>query len=315
MAEQPNFTENMNLGGEGFSKFQNSQVVSGSKDFLMSNTLIAKIAFLLLVIIGFFIVFRMATQLIMWIYSPSPEPYLITCRRDGKETKNIPVDPSIKNSVPILRSINEKEGIEFTWSIWLFIDKPHEAPNSGTKYYHIFSKGTKGILSREKNFDAAPGLYIKSIKTDNGNNNNLENSLVAVMNTYKGLGDGGGLIDENVVIKNIPIRKWFHVALRLENKNFDSYVNGILHTRKVLKSLPRQNYGDVHVSEKGKIIGGTSTTTEYGFSGELSSLRYFNSALNPVEISNIVKVGPNMCTDESAQEYPPYFSDNWYDIR
>ena len=51
------------------------------------------------------------------------------------------------------------------------------------------------------------------------------------MNT--GLGDAGGLIDENVIIKNIPIRKWFHVALRLENKNFDSYVNGILHTKSI----------------------------------------------------------------------------------
>ena len=85
--------------------------------------------------------------------------------------------------------------------------------------------------------------------------------------------------------------------------------------RKVLKSLPRQNYGDVHVSGKSKIMNSTEKTRDYGFSGELSSLRYFNSALNPVEISNIVKVGPNMCTDESAQEYPPYFSDNWYDIR
>ena len=37
MAEQPNFTENMNLGGEGFSKFQNAQVVSGSKDFLRGS--------------------------------------------------------------------------------------------------------------------------------------------------------------------------------------------------------------------------------------------------------------------------------------
>ena len=138
------------------------------------------------------------------------------------------------------------------------------------------------------------------------------------MNTYKG--ESGENLFNNlelgVEVDNIPIRKWFHVALRVENRNFDVYVNGVLYKRKILGSLPRQNYGDVHLSQEGRVKGAGSAESSgiYGFNGELSSLRYFNSALNPVEISNIVRVGPNMCTDEANAEYPPYFSSRWYNI-
>ena len=139
----------------------------------------------------------------------------------------------------------------------------------------------------------------------------LTNSLVAVTNTFRGntasVAEGGldGL-EKTTIIKHIPIRKWIHVAIRVENKNFDVYVNGVLSNRRVLDSLPRQNYGNIYLGQR------DSKNTDYGFQGEISSLRYFNSALNPVELSNIVKVGPNMCADDSSAQYPPYFSHKWY---
>ena len=42
-----------------FSDFSSKDMVSGSKDFLESNSWIAKLAFLLMVIIGFVILFRL----------------------------------------------------------------------------------------------------------------------------------------------------------------------------------------------------------------------------------------------------------------
>lgn len=327
MAANVDFAEGFNTN-LGTAQFGDNKYVSGSKEFLMSNTIIAKVSFLLLVIIGFFIILRLAIQLILWFSKPNPDPYLVTCRRDGSLSKNIPVDPSVKNSIPILRSKDEREGIEFTWSTWLFIDKVHPAsttPGSeAVAYYHIFSKGSKsnesGVLGKH-NTDAGPGLYLKSKMgagtsttvdgTTTTTRGDFKNSLYAIMNTYSGetVNSDFDKIEDGIEIENIPIRKWFHVALRIENKNFDVYVNGILYKRKVLSSLPRQNYGDVHISQLSD--GGNGMN---GFNGEISSLRYFNSALNPVEINNIVKVGPNMCTDDEAAEYPPYFSSRWYKI-
>lgn len=318
MSQSVSFTEGINNSmGQGFSNYGSSNFVSGSKDFLMSNTIVAKLAFLLLVIIGFVLCLRLSTQIILWLHKPDPNPYVVTCRRDGQLTKVIPGDPKIKNSIPILRSKNEREGVEFTWSLWIYIDKAHTPSESGSdRYYHVFHKGTKGsrgILGLQ-NHDAGPGLYIKSTKNTSGGNTELKNSLVAVMNTFSGQIENDLKVDGETVIEDIPIRKWFHVALRVEQRNFDVYVNGVLYKRRVLPSLPRQNYGDIHLAQSDMCDSGNGCGNEQGFQGELSSLRYFNNALNPVEIGNIVKVGPNMCADDSDAQYPPYFSTRWYNL-
>ena len=53
-----------------FSDFSSKDMVSGSKDFLESNSWIAKLAFLLMVVIGFVILFRLMISFITWIFSP-----------------------------------------------------------------------------------------------------------------------------------------------------------------------------------------------------------------------------------------------------
>lgn len=318
MSQSVSFTDGFNNSmGQGFSNYNSTKFVDGGKEFLMSNTIVAKLAFLLLVIIGFVLCLRIVTQFIIWYHKPNPNPYLVTCRRDGQLTTVVPVDPKVSGSVPILRSKDERKGIEFTWSLWVFVDKPHSPSETDSdRYYHIFhkgTKGTKGILGLQ-NHDAGPGLYIKSSKSTAVGNTSLKNSLVAVMNTFSGEASDNLKVDGETIIENIPLRKWFHVAMRVEQKTFDVYVNGVLYKRRVLPSLPRQNYGDVHIAQADMCDGGNGCGNENGFQGEISSLRYFNSALNPVEIANIVKVGPNMCTDDTAAQYPPYFSPKWYSL-
>ena len=40
---------------------------------------------------------------------------------NGNENITISQDPQKSNSVTILRSNNEDSGMEFTWSVWLYI--------------------------------------------------------------------------------------------------------------------------------------------------------------------------------------------------
>ena len=292
--------------GQGFSNFGSKSALDGSKEFLMSNTLVAKLAFLLLVMIVFFLLLRIMIQIIVWWNQPDPNPYLVTCRRDGERSMEISSNPKMVDSVPILRSKDERAGTEFTWSLWVFVKSPHHAEKGHPAYYHVFHKGTKattGVLSKI-NHDVAPGLYIKAEQDGEGN---IRNSLVSVINTFKGgLGKNFDGLEKETVLENIPFGKWIHVAIRIENKNFDTYINGILAKRRALQSLPRQNYGNTHISQAGSLDGAV------GFKGEISSLRYFNSALNPVEINSITNSGPNMCADDSTKQYPPYFSQRWY---
>ena len=301
------FTEGFNNPmGQGFSNFGQGSMVSGSKDFLMSNTLVAKLAFLLLVMIVFFILLRLIIQGIVWWNQDNPNPFIVACRRDGDRQGRFSSNPKIANSIPILRSFNEKEGLEFTWSLWMYVKKPHLATGQGptkTTYYHIFHKGNvsgNGYLSA-RTHNVAPGLYIEAKK----DGDRPENNLVAIINTFKGEGTE---LEKSTVIKSIPFGKWMHIAIVVKHKNFDVYVNGQLASRRVLKSLPMQNYGDTYISQKGH------GTEEYGFNGEISALRYFNSALNPVEIASISRSGPNMCSDSSKPGPPPYFSNRWYTV-
>ena len=145
------------LSQSGFKDFSSASVVEGSKDFLESNSWVAKIAFLLMVIIGFAVLFRLMVALISWLFSPSGKVVLVDGYINGSDSTIISQNPDIKKSITVVRSINEKTGIEFTWSVWLFFN----GFTSDTKYHHVFNKGNKepnsdGIVSPNN----APGLYI-----------------------------------------------------------------------------------------------------------------------------------------------------------
>ena len=63
-----------NTGAGVFSRFRNSNFVQGSKDFLSSNSLVAKVAFLILVVIGFVFLLRLGASFLTWLFSPSQNP-------------------------------------------------------------------------------------------------------------------------------------------------------------------------------------------------------------------------------------------------
>ena len=131
-----------------FGKFRNNRVVGGTSDFLQSNSLVAKVCFLILVIIIFIIAVKLGTRFLQWVVTPTGSPILINGLRDGKKMAIIEQDPRIPGSIPIQRSVNEREGIEFTWSVWLFLD--HFLVFSFTYYFwnqiNCFCKaGPKGL--------------------------------------------------------------------------------------------------------------------------------------------------------------------------
>ena len=61
-----------------FSRFSSNKYVSGTRAFLESNSIVAKFAFLLLVLVVFIVLLRFGTYLIEWAFSPSNTPVLIT---------------------------------------------------------------------------------------------------------------------------------------------------------------------------------------------------------------------------------------------
>ena len=260
--------------------------MESAKEFLESNSLVAKFAFLIMILIVFVLFLRIGTSFLGWLFSPSQTPFLIKGMIDGRQMKIIPQDPSARGAIPILRSRNDKGGLCFTWSIWLFVA---DLQKGGLQ--HVFHKGCSNAVGGNGVFSiSAPGLYLGP--------SDVDNSLLVVMNTFDN-------INEHVVVPDFPMNKWMNVIIRVDEQLvLDVYMNGKLARRHQLSSVPLQNYDDVCMGMNG------------GFSGYSSCLRYFNYAIGTREIQNIVTSGP--CTnllDSSLlgrENMPRYLSLRWF---
>ena len=295
-SDYPSSSSSSGPSSSYFSKFTSpfgSSGVSSSKDFLESNTFIAKIAFLLLVIILFFILLRISIALLSWLLAPSQNMTLLNGMADATLPIVITQDPTSTTSMPIIRSTNQIFGMEFTWSIWMFI-KPVQ-PSTTSPMQHVFSKGagSNGICDiKMKQFsNNAPGLYLMDT-----------NTLYILMDTVNKPACIPGMGDD-IEIPNMPINKWFNVVIRLTNDTLDVYINGRLTKRLVMTSVPNQNYDDVYICSGG------------GFNGYVSDLKYFNSSIGTTQINALVSNGPNTSINSSnlKNNIPPYLSIDWYD--
>jgi hypothetical protein len=247
----------------GFNAFTVNKGSPGAKEFFQSNSLVAKFAFLLLVLVAFVFLLKIGINVITWLFSPNESPKLINGMIDAKQTLHFPQDPSSNGAVTIYRSVNTKDGIEFTWSVWIFISDLQY--NQG-KFKNIFYKGNYNINPDGLNFpNNAPGLYIAP----------NTNELIVIMNTFN-------TINEDVTIPDIPLNKWVNVIIRCQGVILDVFINGIISRSLQLSGVPKQNYGDVYVSANG------------GFSGYTSNLWYYNYALGTAAIQNIANQGPNL---------------------
>ena len=65
--------------------FSNKSVVDAGKEFLDSNSLLAKFAFLVLVFIVFMVILKIAVAILGYFLSPSRSPYLVKGYVNGNE--------------------------------------------------------------------------------------------------------------------------------------------------------------------------------------------------------------------------------------
>jgi hypothetical protein len=272
-----------------FSSFTSNSYSNSTKEFFESNSLVAKIAFLLLVLFVFSILLRLGIGILGYFLGTEDSPKIINGMVDAKTQLVIPQNPQDSTAVTISRSVNATEGIEFTWSCWIYIN---DLVYQSGKYRCVFYKGNDFYknpdgTSQGLNFpNNAPGLYIAPNTND----------LVVFMNTFK-------VINEQVTITDVPLNKWVNIIIRCQNTTLDVYVNGTVAKSLKLRGVPKQNYGNIFVAADG------------GFSGYISNLWYFSHALGTTEINNLVTNGPDTTmdgTDALNLKTPDYLSLRWF---
>jgi hypothetical protein len=211
----------------------------------------------------------------------------------------ISANPNEKKSVPVYRSINEDQGIEYSWNVWFLIDSGSTKENA-----RIFSKGSGDNVNYNINYskdlntqfiNVSPGLFLN--KASDG----LSYNLNLIVNTFDSSLNDLPLY-EKIIIQNIPVQKWVCFTMRVQGKIVDTYINGTLVKRTTLISVPKQNYYDTFIGDSN------------GFKGYISSLRYYGYAIGYSEIQALFASGPSlkMIESESMPASSDYLSINWY---
>jgi hypothetical protein len=266
---------------------QVSKAVGVVQNFMQANSAISKFVAIVLSILVFYILFNVGIYFMSQYLIPPKNAKVV----DGLIPSNtqiiVSANPNITSSVPILRSVNQNQGLEFTWNFWYFIKDVSTLSGNGL----IFSKGES--TDKSKFLGVCPGAYISKIGE--------HVQMIVAMNTMvdPSLNNTG---IEQMVIKDIPLNKWIQCSIRVQNLSVDVYINGVMTQRKNLQTLPNQNYYDTYVGDP------------YGFNGYISSLHYYAHALNYDEIQNDYAKGPNMKLQGQNNQinYKDYLAMKWY---
>ena len=288
-----NKVSNASEKAKGSSTAQDaSKVIGKVQEFMEANSAISKFVAVVLSILLFYILFNLGTYYLSQFFMPTKNAKVVNGLMPSDRLKIISSRPGDKKAVPILRSVNQDQGLEFTWDVWFYISDI----STLSDYSCIFSKG-RGTSSA-RILGVCPGVYISK---DVNSSNNSQVILTVGMSTRVSPKLNNSPI-ETMTIPGIPVNKWVHCAVRVQNVSVDVYINGVMTQRKNLQGLPNQNYDSTYVGHSG------------GFKGYISSLNYYAYALDYDGIQADYAKGPNMklVDQDTKVNYKDYLAMNWY---
>jgi len=234
----------------------------------------------------------------------------------GPKMYTVLQNPNLPEAKTISFSDNQRSGIEFSYSLFIYINSDTFNNSDTSSLYHILHKGygrTYPLLG--------PGIFCW------GNTNKLR----VFMNCYD-------TWDNYSDIENIPVDKWFHLVVSCKGNTLYVYINGNLKSKMALSNNtpPYQNYGNVYAFNNRKLTltktntrslekdpmfssdtaGYLSSITFNGaINGMISRVYYFGYALTYTEIQTLFNMGPSKKIDSNGSDsmtVGPYLSDTWW---
>jgi len=156
--------------------------MSNSADYTTTLTTLLTLIFILIM---YLVLFKMGVFVISYIMDYKGDPYIFrgTHRLPIEDSTDHhyftnPMDHKEDNMIVILRSKNERNGIEFSWSLWLYANAAQmykdakKTSNNKSLLYHIFNKG--GHVSNNK-------AYVAKTSSKNERKNNSVLSGMSLM--------------------------------------------------------------------------------------------------------------------------------------
>lgn len=190
------------------------------------------------------------------------------------------------------------EGGEFTVSTWIYISDWHHRANKNKSILRIGGK-TDQSSSAATNFDTirmylgavTPTLHVRLdsknrnvSSTDTGDS--LDTSTYTM--TYDNIQTGSGLLDSSRTcdIREIPMQRWVNIAVAVNGKTVDVYIDGKLSRSCVLPNpfkVDSSGYTGVALEKE-------------GFGGQIANMIMYDTALNPEVIYKNYMAGPEPIT-------------------
>jgi hypothetical protein len=286
------------------------ETAAATQNFLFSGSMISQILLTIVVLLAAYIVFT-TLDTTMTSISETSKTATTLLPNTYSSPQVIPQNPN--SGFPLIYpSSNEPNGMEFSYSCHLNIapetfnsskaaacgatGSAGSAGVNSTVLKHVFTKGAENSFPL-----MAPGVFVRGDV----------NTLRVYMNSTTSW-------NNYVEVPNIPIGKWFHLAIILKGKYLDVYINGNVAIRHEFKDVPKLNFGPLFVFNNRTFPDGTSTAikdfiVDGPAKGMISRLQYFAYALNYSQIDSLYRQGASAKMGESVTSVtPPYMADSWW---
>jgi len=293
----------MSAANNLFSSFRTNGASSNTSGSAASTGMVQQLLYGMAVVLIVYLVLFTSELLYLYfnrLHMNRTELLPYTYNVDDK-TITIAQNPNVRDAKPTALSDNERSGVEFSYSFYLYVHPSAFRQERGL--CHIFHKGYSMPYPL-----MGPGVFMRSDT----------NVLRVYMNTFK-------TWNEYVEVPNIPVGKWVHLTIVCQSNALEIYVNGNLTRKKSFEGYaPYQNYQDIVCFSNRRIaypsegkrpasMNDPSFDVYGAMKGMLSRLTYFNYALTYAEIQMLMNEGPSSKMDSSLMsDVPPYLADTWW---
>ena len=293
----------MSAANNLFSSFRTNGASSNTSGSASSTGIVQQLLYGMAVVVIVYLVLFTSELLYLYfnrLHMNRTELLPYTYNVDDK-TITIAQNPNARDAKPTALSDNERSGVEFSYSFYLYVHPSAFRQELGL--CHIFHKGYSMPYPL-----MGPGVFMRSDT----------NVLRVYMNTFK-------TWNEYVEVPNIPVGKWVHLTIVCQSNALEIYVNGNLTRKKSFEGYaPYQNYQDIVCFSNRRIpypseakrpasMNDASFDVYGAMKGMLSRLTYFNYALTYAEIQMLMNEGPSSKMDSSLMsDVPPYLADTWW---
>ena len=165
-----------------------------------------------------------------------------------------------ENVVDIKKLNKNINSTNFTYSLWFHVK------DWNTRY------GDEKCLLRRGGSNNSDDEYESPKITLGAMQNDIDIKMKVMESTTMG--------DNKCSVKNFPLQKWINLAISLQNRTLDIYIDGKLHKTCLLDGVPKiPKTSNIYITPDG------------GFNGWTANFQYWDGASNPQQIYDIYKKG------------------------